>query len=235
MKDRQRTTTAQTRTQQTVQKLLDTSKTLVQTQGGYTLSQLAEQSGTDPKTAKKYWEEVNQSQKLNWFDLQVVQPLQNGGTRSWPLWVAIPHKTVEKARMHDRDDHYKGFLISIVPIVQPLIPEGWTLNLPVLVEPQKTPDKVTEPTPERPQIDVDQQDLDVLVPLLNQVVDGQTLTQDEVGQVMRVVNAYNLRTWVDAVAYSPNSNGTFGAKTWSVRNAGQLLDLVPAGRGRRDR
>ena len=228
LKDRQRTTTARDRTQKTVQKLLDASQALVQTQGGYTLSQLAEQSGTDRKTARKYWETVTSSGKLNWFDLPALQPLQNGGTKRVDLRFALPQNTVENARLHDWDERYKNILISIVPVVQPWVPDGWTLDLPAPAKPTISAPPAPEPTPEIPQVDVQSDDLDVVVPLLDRVVNGQTLTMVEVQLVMGIVNAYKLRTWVDAVAYTPNSNGSFGTSAWSVRNADQLLDLVLA-------
>ena len=227
LKDRQRTTTARDRTRKTVDQLLDASRVLVERQGGYNLTQLSEQSGTDRKTARKYWETVTKSEGLNWFDLPVVQPLQNGGTKEAEVRIALSPESVENARIHDWDERYKNFFISIVPVVYPMIPDGWTLNLPDPVEPTIIAPAAPEPTPNLPQIDVDQQDLDVLVPLLVRVVAGQTLAIDEVQRLMGVVNTYKLRTWVDAVAYT-NGNGSLGTSAWSVRNADQLLDLVSA-------
>lgn len=123
-------TKATQRTQETIAKLLTAGRELLADVGGLSVESLAMVADCSPNTARKYWIDVTQALNCKWFDLPVIQTLANGGIAKRAYRVALPAETLENVGLHVDHEHYKDNLITVVIHVQPLLPEGWTVDIP---------------------------------------------------------------------------------------------------------
>lgn len=129
---------AETRNQ-TLDRMISSARKLIEEDGAFTLAILAAGAEVSRKTAYTRWQEVTTDLGLKWFDVPVLQPLANGGTKRVDLRVAVSADIgadlADIDKMHDVSARYNILLIALGNVVHPLLPDGWVLNLPAPMDP----------------------------------------------------------------------------------------------------
>lgn len=126
---RDRATRATQRTAQTLNRLIEAGRALLADVGAFSVETIEMVTKCSVNTVRKYWLDVTAALDCNWFDLPVIQPLNNGGKRERFYRCAMPASMLEKHPLHVDHDRYNDH-ISVVIHVQSILPAGWIINLP---------------------------------------------------------------------------------------------------------